>query len=71
MQHVTKKYTLKTDAVVSVEMFVPIYHPTKPSYAYSPPLTYRREADQSTETYCTGTVFYTLQQSALATTGCL
>jgi len=29
MHYVTNKYTLKTDAVVSIEMLVPIYHPTE------------------------------------------
>jgi hypothetical protein len=53
MHYVTNKYTLKKDAVVSIEMFVPIDQPTKLSYALSPPQAYRQEAGQTEHrTYC-------------------
>lgn len=47
MHYVTKKYTKKTDAVVSIEMLVPMYQPIKLSYAHSPPQAYRKEAGQT------------------------
>jgi hypothetical protein len=71
MQYVTNKYTLKKETVVSVEMLVPTYQPTKALHAYSPPLAYRREAGQSTGTHCKGTAFNAWQRSELAPTGYL
>jgi len=47
MHYVTNTYTLKTEAVVSIETLVPIYQPTKLSYAHSPAQAYRLEAAQT------------------------
>jgi len=47
MHYVTNKYTLKKDAVVLTEMLVPVYQPTKLSYALSSPQAYKQEAGQT------------------------